>query len=64
MRLAYRNKDRLSAGMIIGGWDKVLGPQIYGIPLGGSLTRVPFTVGGSGSAYIYGWCDNPRGRRT
>ena len=58
MQLAYRNKDRLSAGMIIGGWDKVLGPQIYGIPLGGSLTRVPFTVGGSGSAYIYGWCDN------
>ena len=30
---------------------------MYGIPLGGSLTRTPFTVGGSGSAYIYGWCD-------
>ena len=58
MQLAYRNKDRLSAGMIIGGWDAKEGAQVYGIPLGGSLTRTPFTVGGSGSAYIYGWCDN------
>ena len=22
------------------------------------MQKVPFTVGGSGSAYIYGWCDN------
>ena len=58
MQLAYRNKDKLSAGMIIGGWDRKLGAQVYGIPLGGSMQRVPFTVGGSGSAYIYGWCDN------
>jgi 20S proteasome subunit beta 1 len=58
MQLAYRNKDRLSAGMIIGGWDAKEGAQVYGIPLGGSLTRTPFTVGGSGSAYIYGWCDH------
>lgn len=58
MQLAYGNKDKLSAGMIIGGWDAKEGAQVYGIPLGGSLTRTPFTVGGSGSAYIYGWCDN------
>ena len=58
MQLAYRNKDKLSAGMIIGGWDRKLGAQVYGIPLGGSMQKVPFTVGGSGSAYIYGWCDN------
>jgi 20S proteasome subunit beta 1 len=56
-RLAYENKDKLSAGMIIGGWDEKLGAQVYGIPLGGSLRRCPFTVGGSGSAYVYGWCD-------
>lgn len=30
---------------------------MWGVPLGGSLTRGPFTIGGSGSAYIYGWCD-------
>ena len=49
MQLAYRNKDKLSAGMIIGGWDRKLGAQVYGIPLGGSMQKVPFTVGGSGS---------------
>ena len=42
MQLAYRNKDKLSAGMIIGGWDRKLGAQVYGIPLGGSMQRVPF----------------------
>lgn len=45
MQLAYRNKDKLSAGMIIGGWDAKEGAQVYGIPLGGSLTRTPFTAG-------------------
>lgn len=57
-KIAYENKERLQAGMIIAGWDRKLGPQVYGIPLGGSLTEAPFTVGGSGSAYIYGFCDN------
>ena len=57
-RIAYENKEKLQAGMIIAGWDRKLGPQVYGIPLGGSLVESPFTVGGSGSAYIYGYCDN------
>lgn len=48
MQLAYRNKDKLSAGMIIGGWDAKEGAQVYGIPLGGSLTRTPFTAGEGG----------------
>jgi len=56
--IAYENKDRLQAGMIIAGWDRKLGPQVYGIPLGGSMVEAPFTVGGSGSAYVYGWCDD------
>jgi hypothetical protein len=54
MQIAYKNKDKLSAGMIIGGWDSKRGPQVYGIPLGGSLLPCPFTIGGSGGAYIYG----------
>ncbi|EEH54482.1 uncharacterized protein MICPUCDRAFT_44601 [Micromonas pusilla CCMP1545] len=58
MQIAYKNKDKLSAGMIIGGWDSKRGPQVYGIPLGGSLLPCPFTIGGSGGAYIYGWCDD------
>ena len=34
--LCYQNKDRLMAGLIIGGWDKVLGGQVYCITLGGT----------------------------
>lgn len=47
----------LQAGLIVAGWDKREGGAVYGIPLGGTLIKVPFTIGGSGSAYIYGLCD-------
>jgi 20S proteasome subunit beta 1 len=45
------------AGIIIGGWDPLHGPSVYSIPLGGSLHKRPFAIGGSGSSYIYGYCD-------
>ncbi|CAG8534820.1 14899_t:CDS:2, partial [Dentiscutata heterogama] len=38
-------------------WDKHNGGTIYSIPIGGSLHRQPFTIGGSGSSFIYGYCD-------
>jgi 20S proteasome subunit beta 1 len=57
-KIAYENKEKLQAGMIIAGWDRVRGPQVYGIPLGGSMLEAPFSVSGSGSAYIYGYLDN------
>ncbi|KAK4920284.1 hypothetical protein LTR28_012914 [Elasticomyces elasticus] len=47
-----------SAGMIIAGWDKRHGGQVYSIPLGGSLHKQPYAIGGSGSTYIYGYCDS------
>lgn len=53
----YRNKDHLQAGVIVAGWDKHKGGQVYAIPMGGTIVRTPFTTGGSGSAYIYAWCD-------
>ena len=31
--------------------------QVYSIPLGGMYVRQPFAIGGSGSTYIYGYCD-------
>ena len=34
------------------------GGSVYALPLGGTLLQCPFTIGGSGSAYIYGWCDD------
>mmetsp|Transcript_16387 Transcript_16387/g.53529 ORF Transcript_16387/g.53529 Transcript_16387/m.53529 type:complete len:240 (+) Transcript_16387:78-797(+) len=58
MQISYQNKNALEAGMIVAGWDEVEGGVIYGIPLGGSLIKSPFTIGGSGSAYIYAWCDH------
>ncbi len=44
------------AGIIVGGVDES-GPHVYAIPLGGSVVEQPYTIGGSGSTYIYGYCD-------
>ncbi|KZT12833.1 20S proteasome subunit [Laetiporus sulphureus 93-53] len=56
-KLCYENKDALSAGIIVAGWDKDVGPSVYNIPLGGGLFRQPWAIGGSGSTYVYGYCD-------
>jgi len=55
--ICYSNKDQLSAGIIVAGWDERHGGQVYSLPLGGSLHRAPYAIGGSGSTYIYGYCD-------
>jgi len=31
---------------------------VYSIPLGGSLHKQSYAIGGSGSTYIYGYCDS------
>ncbi|KAI7860535.1 proteasome subunit beta type-6 [Circinella umbellata] len=56
--LCYQNKDMLTAGIIVAGWDEKNGPSVYNVPLGGSLHKQPFAIGGSGSTYIYGYCDS------
>jgi 20S proteasome subunit beta 1 len=56
-QLCYENKNNLLAGIICAGWDEQRGGQVYTIPLGGMLVRQPFSIGGSGSTYIYGYCD-------
>jgi 20S proteasome subunit beta 1 len=53
--LTARGQNR--AGLIIAGWDERHGGQVYSIPLGGSLHKQPYAIGGSGSTYIYGFCD-------
>jgi len=59
MRLiAYNNKDSLTAGLIVGGWDAKRGPQVFVIPLGGTKLRKQVAIGGSGSAYITGLVDH------
>ncbi len=32
--------------------------QVYSIPLGGMCVRMPISIGGSGSTYIYGYVDS------
>lgn len=36
-QLCYENKDRLMAGIIVGGWDAVDKASLYSIPLGGAV---------------------------
>jgi len=55
--LCYNNKDNLMAGIICAGWDPYKGGQVYECPLGGALVEQDFAIGGSGSTYIYGFCD-------
>lgn len=55
--LCYNYRDQLTAGIIVAGWDKRHGGQVYSIPLGGMLVRQPFSIGGSGSSYVYGHVD-------
>jgi len=55
--LTYQNKNRLSAGLIVAGWDARYGGQVYTVNVGGSLHKTPYAIGGSGSTYIYGYCD-------
>ncbi|KAM4631186.1 proteasome 20S subunit beta 12 [Polymixia lowei] len=55
--LCYTNKEELQAGFITAGWDRKKGPQVYVVSLGGMLISQPFTIGGSGSTYIYGYVD-------
>lgn len=56
-RLIYHNKDYLSAGLIVAGWDPVEGPAIYNVAMGGTCLKMPFAMGGSGSWFISGLMD-------
>ena len=47
----------LETGYIVAGWDPYEGPQVYSINLGGACLKRDFTMGGSGSGFIYGYCD-------
>mmetsp|Transcript_46585 Transcript_46585/g.93250 ORF Transcript_46585/g.93250 Transcript_46585/m.93250 type:complete len:220 (+) Transcript_46585:26-685(+) len=57
-QVCYSNKDRLMAGMICAGYDERNGGKVFSVPLGGGVFEHPFVIGGSGSGYIYGFCDS------
>eukprot|EP00667_Euglena_gracilis_P019836 EG_transcript_21318 len=56
-QMCYHNRNMLSAGIIVGGWDPIHGGTVWSIPLGGALIEQDWTVGGSGSTYVMGWLD-------
>jgi len=56
-QIVYQNKDALMAGLIVAGWDARNGGSVWSVNLGGSLVRQAWSIGGSGSSYIYGYCD-------
>ncbi|GMM29328.1 proteasome core particle subunit beta 1 [Martiniozyma asiatica (nom. inval.)] len=56
--LCYNNKDGLTAGIICAGFNEKLGKgEVYNVPIGGSLHKQDYVISGSGSVFIYGWCD-------
>ncbi|RWS06963.1 proteasome subunit beta type-6-like protein [Dinothrombium tinctorium] len=55
--MCYTYRDQLTAGIIVAGWDKRYGGQVYSIPLGGMMVRQSAIAGGSGGTYIYGYID-------
>ncbi|XP_053861785.1 proteasome subunit beta type-6 [Malaclemys terrapin pileata] len=55
--MCYRYREDLMAGIIVAGWDRRKGGQVFSVPMGGMMVRQPFSVGGSGSSYIYGFVD-------
>lgn len=55
--ICYTNKDALTAGIICAGYDEQNGGSVYSIPLGGSIHKQEYAIAGSGSGFIYGWCN-------
>lgn len=55
--ICYNNKDNLTAGIIVAGYDEKNGGEVYSVPLGGSIHKSEYAIAGSGSTYIYGYCD-------
>lgn len=54
-KFCYDYRDSLMAGIIVAGWDRKQGGQVYSVPLGGMCIRQSCTIGGSGSSYVYGF---------
>lgn len=57
MQMNYNNKDNLVGALIIAGYDSHNGGQVFGCPIGGTLSNEKWAIDGSGSTYIWGYCD-------
>lgn len=45
LRIFVSLQEMLQAGLIVAGYDARDGGQVYGLPLGGTLVKVPFAIG-------------------
>ena len=55
--ISYDYRDQLTAELIIAGWDKDNGGQVYSVPIGGALMKQAASIVGSGSTFLYGFID-------
>jgi len=55
--IVYEYRDSMVAGILVAGYDKVHGGQVFTVPMGGMVMQQPFAMGGSGSTYLYGLLD-------
>ena len=46
-QLCSNNKNNLMAGILVAGWDKHKGGQVYSIPVGGAMMQRPYSIGGT-----------------
>lgn len=56
-KILFNYREELSASIIIAGYDKYEGGQIYTIPSGGLVTRQSVTASGSGSTFVHSYLD-------
>eukprot|EP00955_Chlamydomonas_euryale_P107530 365776-Chlamydomonas_euryale.AAC.18 len=56
-QINYQNKDNLIGALIIAGYDEEKKGQVFGCPIGGTLSNEKWAVDGSGSTFIWGYCD-------
>ncbi|EDW08898.1 uncharacterized protein Dmoj_GI19318 [Drosophila mojavensis] len=51
----YSTRKLLLASIIVAGWDRALGGQVYTVPISGLLVPERYAMAGSGSSYIQGF---------
>lgn len=57
-KLCYQNKNMLTAGIIVAGYDpQTKSGDVYSVPIGGSMHKQDYAIAGSGSTYVYGLCN-------
>ena len=57
LQLLYNNKHLVGA-LIVAGWDRYKGGQVYCLPIGGTLVRENWAADGSGSLFLLGYMDS------